>query len=359
MTSERGLVKYEGQQMTVPDLRSLAGDFAKSGYFQDAKEVFQAVVKIQAGLELGFGPVYSMTKIYIVKGKVMVSAEALGAMIKRSGRYDYSVKTLMDTECILEFTDAGKVVYTSKFTMDDARRADLVKTDSGWAKWPRAMLMSKSLSQGARIVCPHVIAGVYTPADFGVETDEGGEPVKVTIESLPVKAEPPPVEMISDAQRRKIFAAAKEKGYSEEWVKNLVWNTYVKAHTTDLTKAEAMGLIDFIEKSEYFVPSSTPAEATDTAKTGPPATATTTTVEEPPTDKFPNGIERTWLKEQVTILQKKAPKMWGEDNITAWMVKTYKVEGKTILECASKLDKNAAIHFVKRVQTDIEMVSGR
>ena len=42
-------------------------DFAKSGYFQDAKEVFQAVVKIQAGLELGFGPVYSMTKIYIKK----------------------------------------------------------------------------------------------------------------------------------------------------------------------------------------------------------------------------------------------------------------------------------------------------
>lgn len=173
----KDVTKYTGVDMSITDLRGLAADFAKSGFFLDARDASQAVVKIQAGLEMGFGPVYSMTKIYIVKGKVMVGAEALGALVKRSGRYDYSVKTLTDTECVLEFTDRGEPVYVSKFTMEDAKRADLVKSGGGWITWPRAMLMSKALSQGARIACPHLMAGVYTPADFGVETDEDGDPV--------------------------------------------------------------------------------------------------------------------------------------------------------------------------------------
>ncbi len=169
-------------QMSVTDIRSLAEDFSRSGYFQDAKDKAQAVVKIQAGLELGFGPVYSMTKIYIVKGKVTVAAEVMGAMVKRSGRYDYRISEYTDTAVTLIFTDNGKDVFTSRFTMDDAKKADLLKPDSGWLKWPRAMLMSKALSQGARIVCPHVIAGVYTPEDMGESTNAEGEVVSVTVE---------------------------------------------------------------------------------------------------------------------------------------------------------------------------------
>jgi len=246
---EMGLVKYQAGQMSVSDLRLLAGDFAKSGYFADAKEVFQAVVKIQAGIELGFGPVYSMTKIYIVKGKVTVSAEALGAMVKRSGRYDYQVKTLTNTECTLEFTDRDKVVYVSKFNMDDAERADLVKQDSGWVKWPRAMLMSKALSQGARIVCPHVIAGVYTPADFGVETNERGEPIPgaITVESRDIHKEVPPVEMLTESQRKKMFAVARERGRTNAAIHSLIEERYQAHHINDLTQRQAAETIHFLE----------------------------------------------------------------------------------------------------------------
>lgn len=186
MLTEKGMT-LRTTDMSVTDLRALASDFAKSGYFADAREAVQAVVKIQAGLELGLPPVYAMTKIYIVKGRVTVSAELMGALVKRSGRYDYAVKTLTDTECVLIFTDNGTEVYTSKFTMDDAKKADLVKADSGWTKWPRAMLMSKALSQGARIVCPHVIAGTYTPEDFGVPATEQGEVIESTARVVETK----------------------------------------------------------------------------------------------------------------------------------------------------------------------------
>jgi hypothetical protein len=262
MTTETNLTVYKSD-ISVIELRQFAMDFAKSGYFQDARDVAQAVVKIQAGRELGFSPVYSMTKIYIVKGKVAVSAETMGAMIKRTNRYDYHIKKLDDTECILEFTDSGKLTYTSTFNMKDAARAELVKSDSGWVKWPRAMLMSKALSQGARIVCPHVISGTYTPEEFGMEPNESGEykepfvePVQVRQDKedvIPVEPLPnvQPLEpMATDAQRRKIFAEGKHMGYNEDEIKALIKARSGKEKTSELTQKEVSEIIDSIERGD-------------------------------------------------------------------------------------------------------------
>jgi hypothetical protein len=245
MTTQE-LAIYKPQDMTISDVRQIAIEFAKSGYFQDAKDAAQAVVKIQAGRELGFGPVYSMTKIYIVKGKIAVSAETLGAMVKRSGRYDYAVKKLDDEECILFFTDNGKEAYTSKFTMADARRAGIISPGSGWEKWPRAMLMSKALSQGARIVCPHVIAGVYTPEDMGLEAESEGEYKQPEVIVTESPAEQPTVEMCTEKQRQKIFASGKQMNYSEADIKKIINLRFKVEHTTDLTKANASELIEAI-----------------------------------------------------------------------------------------------------------------
>ena len=259
---ETGLTVYK-PDMSVAELRQYAMDFAKSGYFQDAKEAVQAVVKIQAGRELGFGPVYSMTKIYIVKGKVAVSAETMGAMIKRTSRYDYKVKKLDDTECILEFSDNKELAYISTFTMKDAVRAGLVKDDSGWSKWPRAMLMSKALSQGARIVCPHVISGTYTPEDLEMEQDKNGEykepPVVITevktskedgIPVEPLPSEKPLEPMSTPGQRAKIFASGKSMGYTEENIKALIIYKTKKEKTLELTFKEASLIIEAIEQGE-------------------------------------------------------------------------------------------------------------
>jgi len=257
---ETGLAIYQ-PNMSVTELRQIAMDFAKSGYFQDAREAVQAIVKIQAGRELGFGPVYSMTKIYIVKGKVTVSAETMGAMIKRSGRYDYKVIHLDDSKCALQFFDSGKPDYLSTFTMEDAKRADLVKQDSGWAKWPRAMLMSKALSQGARIVCPHVISGTYTPEEFGLEPNSNGEYTepKVTvynstdvIQADTAQNEAPFEQMATKAQITKLFSSAGQMNYPQELIKEILTRRYGKESTKDLTKKEISEFIDAIESGKHL-----------------------------------------------------------------------------------------------------------
>jgi len=164
------------------EIQNMGDAFSKSGMFPDIKSASQAIVKIQAGAEMGLPPFYAMSKIYIVQGRLMVGAEALGAMVKRSGRYDYRVFLLNDNACELIFTDGGKETYLSKFTIEDARKAGLIKPGSGWEKFPRAMLMSKALSQGARIVCPHVISGAYTPEDFGYSINPETEQIETQVE---------------------------------------------------------------------------------------------------------------------------------------------------------------------------------
>ena len=140
------------QAERLADTLTLGKVLADSGFFPDTKTAAQAVVKVLAGRELGLGPIYSMTKVYIVKGKVQIAAEIMGACIKRDGRYDYRVTSHDNTKCVIEFFLGSTKVYTSEFSIEDAKRAKLLYPDSGWEKFPKAMLFSKALSQGARIV---------------------------------------------------------------------------------------------------------------------------------------------------------------------------------------------------------------
>ncbi len=252
-------MKEETKALAIPDVMTLGEVFAQSGMFPDVKSKSQAVVKVLAGKELGFGPIYSMCKVFMVQGKVAVAAEAMGAMVKRSGRYDYSVKTLTDTECVLQFTDNNKPAYESHFTMEDARRANLIKPEGGWVKWPRAMLMSKALSQGARIVCPHIISGVYTAEDMEVETTEEGEVVPPIQEPSPlppplVQAEgdstPKPTEGGKEAPNyTKFWIWARDQGLTKEqvhsWLGIQSLKDYVaKDKTLDAAKAEILKLME-------------------------------------------------------------------------------------------------------------------
>jgi len=181
----------------IPDMstKELGAVLARSGYFQDAKDVSQTIVKILAGRELGFGPIASMTGFYIVKGHVSISANLMAAAVKRSVRYDYRVATLSDERCTLKFYEmAGgqrEELGESSFTMSDAKRAGTGNTD----KFPRNMLFARAMSNGVKWFCPDVTGGpVYTPDELGVVVDnETGDIVDDAVVSpSPTRTQPAP-----------------------------------------------------------------------------------------------------------------------------------------------------------------------
>ena len=167
--------------LTTRTLASLGAVFHASGMFPDIQSEAQAIVKILAGAELGFTPIYSMRKVYIIKGQVGLSSNAIASLIKRSDKYDYKVNTLTDTECVITFYEDSKPTYQSTYTMEDAARAKLIKPDSVWTKHPRSMLFARALSQGQSIACPDITAGGYYHGELQENEDFDGRVDNATV----------------------------------------------------------------------------------------------------------------------------------------------------------------------------------
>jgi hypothetical protein len=152
---------------------------AKSKMFPEVTDQAKAVVAILAGRELGIAPMASLRGIHVIKGKVEVGAGLLAAMIKASGKYNYKVATLPENEekeCLLLWSEniggTWTLVGHSKFTIEDARRAKLIKPDSNWEKFPRAMLFARALTEGQRKHCPDIAIGaVYAEGEIPRDDD--------------------------------------------------------------------------------------------------------------------------------------------------------------------------------------------
>lgn len=193
----------------ISDLERLATAFAASGMFKDARTMGQALVKMMAGQEFGIGPYAAMTGIYIVDGKPTMAATTIGGIIKKSGKYDYKIVTLDDTQCSLDFYEHGEKVGNSTFTMSDAAKAGLT-ANATYKKYPRNMLLSRALTNGARWYTPDVFGGaVYTPDEINqtIELNARGEVVNV--EALTVApVSPPQAEIVAPPERKPITNVA-------------------------------------------------------------------------------------------------------------------------------------------------------
>ena len=166
---------------SVDDLSRIGKMMAVSGYFQDARDAAQAAVKVQAGMEMGFGPFASMTGIHIIKGRPSVGANLMASAVKNNPKYDYRVKKMEDSEVQIEFFEIinGKreSIGVSSFTAAEARKAGTQNME----KFPRNMLFARAMSNGIRWYCPDVFAGntTYTPEELGAEVDEEGNIINI------------------------------------------------------------------------------------------------------------------------------------------------------------------------------------
>lgn len=148
---------------SLSDLMEMAKMFAESGMFTDTKSAAQAIVKIQAGAELGIPPFAAMTGINIIMGKPTIGAGLMAAKVKGSGKYDYRVIQQDDKACSIDFYQGASKIGNSTFTIADAQKANTKNMD----KFPKNMLFARAMSNGVRWYTPDVFAGpVYTPEEF-------------------------------------------------------------------------------------------------------------------------------------------------------------------------------------------------
>lgn len=175
-------MKQEIVKSSLTEIMSIGKAFAESGMFTDVKTAAQAIVKIQAGAEIGLPPFASMTGIHIISGKPTIGAGLIASSIKGSGKYDYRVKEQNEKVCSIDFYEVPRrvVIMESKnggeekipglqfignstFTIEDARKAGTKNLD----KFPKNMLFARAISNGVKWFCPDVFAGpVYVPEEM-------------------------------------------------------------------------------------------------------------------------------------------------------------------------------------------------
>ena len=148
---------------TATEIMSIGKAFAESGMFPDIKSAAQAIVKIQAGAELGIAPFAAMSGIHIISGKPTIGAGVMAAMVKSSGKYNYRVIEQTDKVCSIEYYEGAEMIGTSTFTIEDAKKAGTKNTE----KFPRNMLFARAMSNGVKWYTPDVFAGpVYVPEEM-------------------------------------------------------------------------------------------------------------------------------------------------------------------------------------------------
>lgn len=151
---------------SLDEIITFASIAMKSQYF-GVRNIEEAAVRILYGREMGLTVMQSMMGISIIQGRPGMSAGTVAAKVKESGKYDYKVVKWDEKICELQFTEYGKPVGKSVFTLEDAKRAGIFKAGGGWDKYPRAMLFARACTQGVRAYAPDIFLGpIYTPEEL-------------------------------------------------------------------------------------------------------------------------------------------------------------------------------------------------
>jgi len=192
------MVLTEDQSVKLPsvvNVRGLGQIIAASGLFKDARQAAKAIVKVLAGQEQGFAPIFSMSNIHVIEGKISMGASIIAAKIRGSGEYDYNILELSPNGCKLSITNlrTNEVMGEASFEKADASRASLLGK-SNWRKYPQDMYFARAMGRLARYHVPHLFGGaVYTPDELNAMIGDDGTVIEGVAEEISepsVKATP-------------------------------------------------------------------------------------------------------------------------------------------------------------------------
>jgi hypothetical protein len=180
---------------SIDDVVRMGKVFAESKMFKDVHTVAQAIVKVQAGSELGIPPFQAISGVHIISGKAVIGAGLMASMVDRHPEYDFEVLEQTDKVCEIKFYKNGKVRGTSRFTAEDARKAGT----QNMTKYAANMLYARAMSNGVKWYAPGVFAGpVYVPEEMQQEETQEATYIEVKESDNKPHHEPQAIKPIQD-----------------------------------------------------------------------------------------------------------------------------------------------------------------
>jgi len=166
-----------------------------------------AAIAMLYGAEMGFGPMTSLQRVVVIQGKPTVDAQGMVSLIRQAGHSlsgDVSAESATVTGKRCDTGDSMTITWT----MDDARKADLLGKDN-WKKFPADMLWARAVSQIGRRLFADVLLGVsYTPEEMADSVVGNGQAPKPDPEPPPPRTmRPPPGTPQADSETGEVVDA--------------------------------------------------------------------------------------------------------------------------------------------------------
>jgi hypothetical protein len=260
------------------------GDLAKkSGVVPPSTTREQAMAIVQTGRELGLQPFQSLRSMSFIGGRLTMSVQLQLALARRQGGRLESIKETDDSCCVTLGRGDERIACT--YTINDARKAGLVKPGGAWEKYGRQMLRWRAIGDALRLIAPDLVMGLLDPIEaesigpiaIGPDAIHEG-PVASEFTSPPPETTPQvatgspkgedsagiegqdtptsdssPAAPVSEAQLKKIHASFNEFGISDRdtrrsWIAACLGREAITS-SKDISKAEASVVIDALEKA--------------------------------------------------------------------------------------------------------------
>lgn len=198
-----------------------------------------ALSVIMAGAELGIPPMVSLRHIFLVEGKVGLSAEMmLSKMIEAGVKFRWVEKTAERAKLWLHRKGYDPEEFT--WTIEEAKRANLVgEKKVNWNRYPAAMLRARAISAGARAYCPDITNGCYSREELEDMAAELTPAAPTSLDQIAATASATPVDDGPVAVR--LIAKIKQVATQEDY-KLVVQDANYLAHEMDDAEKQAVKL---------------------------------------------------------------------------------------------------------------------
>ncbi|MCC7422000.1 MAG: recombinase RecT [Planctomycetaceae bacterium] len=167
------LAKVAATPGFVESIEKMGAWFHESDMFGCKKPQQGKVLALACAIS-GENPFKIMAENMIVEGRLTRRYELMLSDLRRAGGdYDWIDDGEDGQKATIEIVWKGKTKRYS-YTMEMAKRAQIVKPNSGWDKRPGNMLRSKAVRNGLQMFAPEVLGGALTPEDALEIADEEG-----------------------------------------------------------------------------------------------------------------------------------------------------------------------------------------
>lgn len=142
-----------------------------SQIYKDVKTPEVACIKMQAGMELGLTPVWSLANVMVVNGIPSVWGDAMLGIVKAHKECVDVIETdegrFPDDSfaAVCEVQRRDKVPVIRRFSVADAKKAGLFTKSGPWSQYPRRMLQMRARAFACRDAFADALRG------FGVVED--------------------------------------------------------------------------------------------------------------------------------------------------------------------------------------------